>query len=66
MTDGVHRIYSREYCVMIDAVQIVYAQGMGSIAFIDEIWSTYYLLLKEGVDIIYTWWMLLLLSSFSL
>ena len=32
---------------MTDTVQIVYSQEMGSTAFIDDIWSTHYLLLKK-------------------
>ena len=58
---GIHNIFSweMEYTVytherwldqqfvMTDAVQIVYSQEMGSTAFINDIWSTHYLLLKK-------------------
>ena len=53
-TAYIYERWRQQHFVMTFAVQIVYSQEMGSTAFIDEIWSTYYLLLKEGVHSIYT------------
>ena len=48
-------INERWHFLMTDAVQSIDSQGIGCTAFIDEIWSTHYLLMKERVHSIYSW-----------